>query len=107
MTEYLDCSDEECIEKWIENKYDEWYGEEYQMWHHDFLPQHCEVDDCHNIYLKGKNGYTCSYCGLEVCDDCNYYRKILKNLGDDYSCSQCYADYQLSSESKSENENNE
>lgn len=86
MTEYLSCSDKECVEEWKNEGYDDWYNEE----HTDFLPKHCEVEVCHTIYIKGKNGHTCVSCGLEVCESCSAEEIVHESHDTEHYCIECY-----------------
>lgn len=65
----MDCKRPECIKEWEECVSDEEENAEgYCNGSYTFV--HCEMDDCHCIYPKGKNGYTCEICETEVCEPC-------------------------------------
>lgn len=88
----MECKRPECITEWQEFVTDE---EENANGFYTFT--HCEMDNCHNLYFKGKNGSTCEWCETEVCESCGddgTWRH------DDFYCSvECYTEYKNSKKS--------
>lgn len=79
------CSKEECLKEWSL-----WAGPETDE--SCYHLQHCEVEDCHNIYWEGKNGWHCNGCGIEGCEPCTDHW-IHSPHGDEYDdelyCKRC------------------
>lgn len=69
MTDYLECSDNDCIKEWKDNEFDKWCKEEEEE-KIGLVPQHCSTFGCHEIYIKGKHGHTCAGCGRDICRLC-------------------------------------
>lgn len=66
----MECKREECVKEWEEFVSDEEENQRgYKEGSYTFV--HCEMKDCHRLYFKGKNGNTCDYCEMEVCECCS------------------------------------
>lgn len=83
----MDCKRPECLSEWKEFVEDEEENARgYAEGGYTFV--HCEIERCHNLYFKGKNGSTCEYCGAEVCESCADRGKF---KDDDFWCTiECY-----------------
>jgi hypothetical protein len=64
-TKHLNCTESDCVKKWLENDYDAWYMDDW-----DFLPIHCDKSECHVIDFLGKTAWTCEKCGKNFCQKC-------------------------------------
>lgn len=89
--ENCDCDLPKCREKFAS----EWWG-----YHAGSDPkddacgwniQHCQEENCHTIYVRGKNGADCDACGLRACEGCQCDASSLddSDVEDDWHCSEC------------------
>ena len=90
------CDRKKCIEQWkdIHTGEEDSYREEdsYEDGGYDLM--HCEQENCHSIYWKGKNGTTCEHCSKELCELCESDEKIGNlNSDDEWFCVECIEDY--------------
>lgn len=86
------CDKEECVKEWqsyveydsdgnvIKSSIDDYEEGGYQL-------THCEIEKCHVIYWKGKNGGTCEKCFIEVCEGCQC--DTGEQDDDDWLCDEC------------------
>lgn len=65
----MECKRPECVKEWEEFVSDEEENERgYRNGGYTFM--HCQIEGCHHLYFKGKNGATCELCEMEVCESC-------------------------------------
>lgn len=90
----MQCKRKECIKEWLEFVSDE---EENANGYRNggYTYMHCEMEGCHTLYFKGKNGSTCEWCELEVCESCAD-DGILSKYDDFYCSKECYEEYKNS-----------
>jgi len=83
----MDCKEPKCVEELKKCAEEDAIcpGLSYAEGGYDTV--HCEVENCHTIYLKGKNGNTCENCGKELCEDCSSGHGTWDD--EDYYCSDC------------------
>lgn len=85
----MQCKRPECVEEWKEYVSDE--EENARVYSEgSYTITHCEKDNCHNIYPKGKNGWTCTLCHLEVCENCESDGKWDHEVGEFYCSEECW-----------------
>jgi hypothetical protein len=89
MTNYLNCNEKKCKKAWIEYNGDPDHEDTKNGDVSDLILTHCEIEGCHNIYWKGKNGSTCQWCALEVCEHCSMTNIVWDDCGEESFCVKC------------------
>lgn len=91
MSKYLNCNEETCNTIWKTYKGDKDRELILKGEKPDLILTHCQIKNCHRIYHKGKNGYTCSWCEVEICDHCAE-KEIKTSKYEENYCNDCYKD---------------
>ena len=63
------CMKKECQKEWLElsdGTTQEEQDKDYASGNYGL--QHCEIDGCHDIYWRGKNGTNCEFCDKHMCE---------------------------------------
>jgi hypothetical protein len=82
------CKQKKCLLEW-----ERYYIPNFVSTEEDeYIFTHCEIDDCHELYWKSKNGLTCIYCGLEICEKCIKKSVYGQMLNDEWVCKSCTDD---------------
>lgn len=84
----MNCNLPECIKafrEFISENEEEKNLRGYEEGSYTFM--HCEEENCHELFWKGKNGTTCNECGKDVCEfcQCQFYDEDM----DEYICHEC------------------
>ncbi len=78
----MECQEKECIDKWNELTCNGCNDIKEDL-------THCEMPNCHSMYLNYEDGYNCKDCHLNVCEDCSTDEFTTFVYGDDFFCKEC------------------
>lgn len=83
----MDCKLPECVitfREYVPKDKEEENEAAYDEGSYSFV--HCDVDGCHELYWKGKNGSVCESCNKNVCENCSFEWNSEEEC---YCCDEC------------------
>ena len=83
------CKLTKCLKKWKKERNIQGIEDNEEDSEADYILTHCEIDNCHQIYWRGKNGATCDQCGLDVCEICQCENGEEDEDEDTWLCEYC------------------
>lgn len=88
----MDCKRPECLKEWREMVADEQENKQSYA-NGGYMFVHCEMEGCHTLYWKGKNGSTCEWCETEACESCADAGRWDDDYEEFYCSEECFKEH--------------